>query len=119
MDGYYILSDLTNSPHLRNMSMGYVLNFFRRLLKKPPYPIYAPSFKVKIAYTIFGSLCLAFGAVAVGFVLYFLIFMHNIALHSVFGVFLSVTIGFFILKGIFLKRIHRKREFLRKKVMAY
>jgi len=119
MDGYYILSDLTNSPHLRNMSMGYVLNFFRRLLKKPLYPVYAPNLKVKIAYTIFGSLCLAFGGVAVAFVLYFLIFMHNIALHSVFGIFLCVTLGFFCLKGLFLKRIHRKREFLRKKMVTY
>jgi Zn-dependent protease/anti-sigma regulatory factor (Ser/Thr protein kinase) len=119
MDGYYILSDLTNSPHLRNMSMGYVLNFFRRLFKKPPYPVHASNLKVKIAYTIFGSLCLAFGGMAVAFVLYFLIFMHNIALHSVFGIFLCVTLGFFCLKGLFLKRIHRKREFLRRKVMAY
>jgi Zn-dependent protease len=119
MDGYYILSDLTNSPHLRNMSMGYVLNFFRRLLKKPPYPIHAPGLKIKIAYTIFGSLCLLFGVGAVAFVLYFFIFMHDIALHSVFGLFLCVTIGFFVLKGIFLKRIHKKREFLRRKIMAY
>jgi anti-sigma regulatory factor (Ser/Thr protein kinase)/Zn-dependent protease len=119
MDGYYILSDLTNSPHLRNMSMGYVLNFFRRLLKKPPYPIHAPGLKIKITYTIFGSLCLLFGVGAVAFVLYFFIFMHDIALHSVFGLFLCVTMGFFVLKGIFLKRIHKKREFLRRKIMAY
>ena len=119
MDGYYILSDLINSPNVRNMSMAYVLNFFRRLLKKPPYPVHPPHLIAKIGYAIFGSLCLAFGAVAVGFVLYFLIFMHDIALHSVFGIFLIVTIGFFVLKGLFLKKIHKKREFLRKKVMAY
>lgn len=119
MDGYYILSDLTNSPNLRNMSMGYVLNFFRRLWKKPPYPVHPPNLKVKIAYTIFGSLCFLYGASAVALVLYFFIFMHNIALHSVFGIFLGVTIGLFCLKGIFLRKIQKKREFLRKKVMAY
>lgn len=119
MDAYYILSDLTNSPNLRQMAMGYVLNFFRRVLKKPPYPVPAPNLKVKIGYSIYGTLCLLYGVAAVGFVLYFLIFMHKIALHSVFGVFLSVTIGLFCLKGIFLKRFHRKREFLRKRVTAY
>lgn len=119
MDGYYILSDLANSPNLRNRSMGYVINFFRRLLKKPPYPIYPPNFKVKIAYAVFGSLCLLYGVFAVAFVLFFLIFMHNIAFHSVFGIFLCVTIGLFCLKGIFLKRIQQKRELLRKKVAGY
>ncbi len=119
MDAYYILTDLADSPNLRPMSMGYVLNFFRRLLRKSPYPVSAPNLKVKIVYTVFGTLCLLYGAVAVGFVLYFLIFMHKIALHSVFGVFLSVTIGLFCFKGIFLKRIQKKREFLRKEVLAY
>ena len=119
MDGYYILSDLLNSRNLRMRSMAYVLNFFRRLLKKSPYPIFAPNLEVKIGYTVFGTLCLAFGAVAIGFVLYFLIFMHNMAFHSVFGIFLSVTMGFFVLKGVFLKRIHKKRELLRREVMGY
>ena len=119
MDGYYILSDLLNSRNLRMRSMAYVLNFFRRLLKKTPYPIFAPNLEVKIGYTVFGTLCLAFGAVAIGFVLYFLIFMHNMAFHSVFGIFLSVTMGFFVLKGVFLKRIHKKRELLRREVMGY
>ena len=119
MDAYYMLTDLTNSPNLRPMSMGYVLNFFRRLLKKSLYPIYAPNLKVKITYAIFGSLCLLYGVFAVGFVLYFLIFMHDIALHSVFGIFLYVTLGLFCLKGILLKRIHKKREFLRRKATAY
>ena len=119
MDGYYILSDLINASNVRNLSMGYVLNFFRRLSKKPPYPVSAPNLKVKIGYTTFGSLCLLYGAAAVVFVLYFFIFMHDIALHSVFGIYLLVAIGFFVLRGLFLKRIHQKREFVRKKVIGY
>ena len=119
MDAYYILIDLTNSPNLRPTAMGYVLNFFRRLLKKPLYPVSAPNLKVKIGYSIYGTLCLLYGVAAVGFVLFFFIFLHNIALHSTFGIFLSVTIGLFCLKGIFLKRFQKKREFLARRVSVY
>ena len=118
-DGYYILSDLTDSPNVRTMAMGYVLNVFRRLLRKPPYPVHPRNLRAKLLYALYGTLCLVYGAGAAAFVLYFFLFMHDIALHSVFGIFLSVTIGLFLLKGLFLRKIQKKREFLRKKVRSY
>ncbi|MCD6256884.1 PqqD family peptide modification chaperone [Candidatus Aerophobetes bacterium] len=118
-DGYYVFTDLINSPNIRMLSMGYVLNFFRRLLKKPPYPINPPNLKAKIGYAIYGSLCLLFGAAAVLFILYFLIFQHKIAFHSVFGILIIVSVTLYVLKSIFLKKIQRKREFLRRKVISY
>lgn len=119
MDGYYILTDLINSPNIRMLSMGYVLNFFRRLLKKPPYPVYPDTALEKLGYSIYGSLCLLYAVAAIGFILYFLIIQYNIAFHSVFGIFAMVSIIFFILKTMFLKRTQQKREFLRKKVISY
>jgi putative peptide zinc metalloprotease protein len=119
MDAYYILTDLTNSPNLRLTAMGYVLNFFRRLLKKPIYPVSAPNLRVKISYSIYGTLCLLYGLTAIGFVLWFFIFLHDIALHSTFGIFLLVTIGLFCLKGILLKRLQKKRAFLARRVSVY
>ena len=119
MDGYYILSDLLNSPNIRMLSMGYVLNFFRRLFKKPPYPINPSNIIKKIGYTIYGILCLLFGAAAVLFILYFLIFQHNIAFHSIFGILIIVSTVLYILKSLFLKKIQRKKEFLRRKVISY
>jgi len=118
-DGYYIFSDLINLPNIRKLSMGYVLNPFRRLLGKPPYPIHPSNIIKKTGYTIYGILCLLFGVAAVLFILYFLILQHNIAFHSIFGIVIIISIIFYALKSFFLKKIQQKREFLRRKVISY
>lgn len=118
MDGTYILQDLVNSPNLRMMSMGYVLNPFRRLLKKPPYPIHPKSW-AKLGYAIYGTLCLAYSGLAIAFLIYFVIFQYKMAFTTLFGIFLMLSIVLFLLKSLFLKRIQQKREFLRRKVISY
>ena len=118
-DGYYILSDLTNRHNIRNLSMGYVLNVFRRLLGKYPYPIHPSTIAAKVGYAVYGSLCFLYFIGALLGVLFFFTFKYDIAIHSVFGVFAVVNLSLFGLKALLLKRIQRKREFLRRKVRSY
>lgn len=118
-DGYYILCDILNAPNIRMTAMGYVLNFFRPLFKKAPYPIDAETWRQKIGYTVYGSLCLLYGVAAVGLLVSFFTFHCKVALHSVAGIFLLFSIFLFGLKTMFLKRIQQKREFARKKVVSY
>ncbi len=119
MDGYYILSDLLEARNVRMMAMGYVLNVFRRLVGKSPYPIHPSTLWKKIGYAVYGSLCWLYAGAFIGFILYFVIFKLNVAVNTVAGIFAIVSIVFFILKSMFLKRIQQKREFLRRKVISY
>lgn len=119
LDGYYILADIVDSPNIRMLSMGYVINPIRMLFNKDPYPIHPSTWWKKMGYIIFGIACLGYGILAFSIVFYFFTFRYKTTFHSVFGIFVAVSLVLYTLKTFFLKKIQKKREFLQRKVISY
>ena len=121
MDGYFILADILEQPNIRLYSMGYVVNPFRKMLGKAPYPISPTKLSSKIGYAIYGSMCLifCFGAAAVFLGYLALKAFGKLGSFKMIDYLLISCVVLFVLKTIFLTRIQKKQEFIRKKVISY